>query len=366
MKNLFFGDVCATDSTRKLFERCDHETLFGGLHKIFEASDFTMVNLECALTDSDRPIEKIGPPLKSPLSTAKLLRKAGVHACGLSNNHIFDYGKKGMEDTFGALEGAKLLWTGFGMNETDARKNLYFEKNGERIAVIAVCEREYNYALLNRMGTRLYDCYDTIEDIQAAKFLADRVIVLYHGGKEHCRYPSPRLRKLCRAMAKSGADLILCQHSHCIGCYEEFEGCNILYGQGNFHFVRETERIPKESSEEMWNTSLAVQYDTERNEIEWIPVKIDPSTHGAVLSDDDEKAQILRAFERRSQELKTDAWLDGWRMFCDNVKEKYTKIAYQEAVTEKDREMFAHFLDCEAHTDVWRELFYTKNLTNEL
>lgn len=366
MKTLFFGDVCATDPTRTRYEECDHEALFGSLRAIFEASDFTMVNLECALTDSDRAIEKMGPPLKSPLSTAKLLQKAGVHACGLSNNHIFDYGKKGMEDTFDALERAKLLWTGFGRNENDARKNLYFEKSGERIAVIAVCEREYNYALSNRMGTRLYDCYDTIEDIQEAKSLADRVIVLYHGGKEHCKYPSPRLRKLCRAMAKNGADLILCQHSHCIGCYEQFEGCHILYGQGNFHFVREANRIPKESSIEMWNTSLAVRYDTERNEVEWIPVKIDPTTNGAVLPSGEERAQILRAFALRNQELMSDAWLDGWRTFCDSVKEKYTKVAYQETVTEKDREMFAHFLDCEAHTDVWRELFYTKNQKNEL
>ena len=27
--------------------------------------------------------------------------------------------------------------------------------------------------------------------------------------------------------------------------------------------------------------------------------------------------------------------------------------------------LFAHYLDCEAHMDVWRELFPTWNLTNE-
>ena len=29
-------------------------------------------------------------------------------------------------------------------------------------------------------------------------------------------------------------------------------------------------------------------------------------------------------------------------------------------------ELFSHFLDCEAHTDVWRELFKTWNHTNEI
>ena len=39
-------------------------------------------------------------------------------------------------------------------------------------------------------------------------------------------------------MAENGADVVICQHSHCIGCYEEYQGCYILYGQGNFHFAR--------------------------------------------------------------------------------------------------------------------------------
>jgi pimeloyl-ACP methyl ester carboxylesterase len=33
---------------------------------------------------------------------------------------------------------------------------------------------------------------------------------------------------------------------------------------------------------------------------------------------------------------------------------------------ERDNARFAHYLDCEAHTDVWRELFKTANHTNEL
>ncbi len=33
---------------------------------------------------------------------------------------------------------------------------------------------------------------------------------------------------------------------------------------------------------------------------------------------------------------------------------------------EHNRQWFSHFLDCEAHTDVWRELFPTWNATNEL
>lgn len=33
--------------------------------------------------------------------------------------------------------------------------------------------------------------------------------------------------------------------------------------------------------------------------------------------------------------------------------------------TEQQNKAFGHYLDCEAHTDVWRELFQTANMTNE-
>lgn len=60
--------------------------------------------------------------------------------------------------------------------------------------------------------------------------------MLYHGGKEYYRYSSPNLQKTCRKMTEKGADLVLCQHSHCIGSYEEYNDSTILYGQGNFIF----------------------------------------------------------------------------------------------------------------------------------
>jgi poly-gamma-glutamate synthesis protein (capsule biosynthesis protein) len=216
------------------FAEKDIDTLFNDTISLFEGNDINFVNLECALTEADSPIEKFGPPLKACGEVAEVLKTIGVNVCGLSNNHIFDFGKKGVEDTIKHLSRCAIEYTGFGNHYMDSRKNWIREKDDERIAVIAVCEHEYSYALDDRMGSRPWDEFDTIDDIREAKKEADRVIVIYHGGKEHCKYPSPRLIKACRAMVKNGADVVLCQHSHCIGCYENFEGGHILYGQGNF------------------------------------------------------------------------------------------------------------------------------------
>lgn len=359
MKTLLLGDVCPTTVTAPLFKEKNISELFNDVVSIFNDKDFIFANLECALTDHDVAIKKFGPSLKAPKETAEVLKTLGVRCCGLSNNHVFDYGIQGINDTLSALANVGIDVTGFGNNYEDSRRNYTLEQNGEKICIIAVCEHEYSYALENRMGSRPYDEYDTIEDIRNAKATHDRVIVIYHGGKEFCQYPSPRLYKLCHAMARNGADVILCQHSHCIGSYEKYNGCHILYGQGNFHFV-----MPHKLK--VWNTALAVEYDTEKNEISFIPLK--SNEHGISLALGEEKNEIMSEFEYRNGTLINGEWRNGWHDFCESQKDNYLKVISRACLpesTEKNNGMFSHFLDCEAHTDVWRELFPSYNLTNE-
>ena len=358
MKTLLLGDVCPSVITADLFKKKDVDTLFTDVVEIMEKSEFTFVNIECALTETDGKIKKFGPHLKAPAETAEVLKGLGVTVCGLSNNHIFDYGIDGAVDTMKALDRVGLDYTGFGENYKDSRKNYYYEKNGEKICVVAVCEHEFSGALSNRMGSRTFE-YDTFGDIIEAKKNADRVIVCYHGGKEFSRYPSPRLRKVCQAMAKCGADVVLCQHSHCIGCYEEYEGCHILYGQGNFHFLYTIDM-------ECWHTSLAVQYDTKSGDISFVPVQ--ETEKGIEIAKGDDAVKIIGAFEERNKNLQNDElWLSEWHNFCIENQELYIDGVAKAALadsTETDNKLFAQLLNCEAHSDMLCELFKTWNTTN--
>ncbi len=365
MKVLLLGDVCPTKASNPFFDNKDVEVLFSDTVTLFKNNDVNIVNLECAITESDKDIIKFGPPLKACKNTASTLKELGVNYCGLSNNHIFDYGIKGAEDTISALSEAGIGYTGFGKDYEDSRKNLVIESNGEKLCIIAVCEHEYSYALSNRMGSRPFDVYDTMEDVRKAKAECDRVVVMYHGGKEQCRYPSPRLRKLCHTLAKNGADVVLCQHSHCIGCYEEYENCHILYGQGNFHFTKAEFLNPQFA--EFWNSSLAVTYDTKENKVEFVPIVVKGVS--IEIAKDKERNKIMDSFYKRSEELKDGSWVTAWKSFCMREKENYIKCVCNAATKNssyEDNHRFAHFLDCEAHSDVLRELFPTANSTNEI
>ena len=359
MKTLLVGDICPTVYSTPYYKEKNIPALFGDTVTLFENKDLVFANIECAITESENKIMKFGPNLKAPIETAEMLKELGVTVCGLSNNHIFDFGKEGAIDSINAIKAAGLDYTGFGENYEDSRRDYVFEKDGEKVCIIAVCEHEYSYALEDRMGSRPYDEYDTMEDIRAAKAKYDRVIVMYHGGKEHCRYPSPRLRKLCRAMAKNGADVVLCQHTHCIGAYEEYEGCHILYGQGNFQFAKLMDM-------ESWDTLLAVEYDTKSGEITFTPIR--SGEYGISLAKGEDKETIMSEFAKRNEQLHNGEWKQGWHEFCE-ANGKYYVAAIANACTrestDRQNHNFAHYLDCEAHTDVWRELFPTWNLTNE-
>ena len=355
MKISIGGDVSIKDSYELFADGGKGKELFGNVVELFKESDNVIVNLECVVTERVTPIKKIGPNLKAPLNTIKTLKGIGVTDCVLSNNHIFDFGKAGIEDTLQELEKYGINHTGFGKNEQDARKNLIITDGKTRVCVIAVCEHEYSYALENRMGARAYDPYDTNDDIAEAKKENDFVIVIYHGGKEGCQYPSPRLLKACRSMVKHGADLVLCQHSHCIGCYEEYMGGYILYGQGNFHFV--CKEYEGDDGGELWNKGLLVRLDIgEKLNVELIPCVVDGKS--IRLASNVEREKLLNELENRSENLKNGKWRTLWREFALS-QERYNIFSNE------IREDVAHYFDCEAHTDVCKEIFETYNKTNE-
>ena len=346
MKIVVCGDVCPSEVNNS-FKKENVRDLFGDVPTVFQDADRVLINLECALTEKDTPIFKKGPNLKASPACVGVLKEIGVTDCGVSNNHIFDYGIPGVTDTLDAITAAGLTWTGFGESYEDSRKNLVWDIGGTTVAVIAVCEHEYSYALENRPGARPFDPFDTLEDIRNAKAVCDRVIVTYHGGKEQSVYPSPRLRKACQAMVKSGADVVLCQHSHCIGCYEEYRGGHILYGQGNFHFIETVKMHPH------WQNGLAVILDFgEQVSVEFVPIQV--CGRGIDLAKGENRDRILNLLAEQSANLHNGKWLEYWGQHCEENREKYIgniRRAYSDQAGPDDNILFNGRMHCEAHKD---------------
>lgn len=356
MRMYIGGDICPTKITVPYFDAGDLDALFGTIPELTGDAGLFIANLECALTESDTPIRKCGPNLRGKPAYARVLRELGITHAGISNNHVFDFGRPGLSDTMRSLEAAGISCTGAGSNERDARKPYFTEACGMTVAFIAVCEHEYSYALRDRAGTWGFDPFETMEDIASARARADYLIVLYHGGKEQSVYPSPRLRRACRGMVRAGAGLVLCQHSHCVGVAEEYRGAAILYGQGNLNFTGYVDHPH-------WQTGLLLQLDIgadRRAALTFHPVTATGT--GVTLMEKSKSECFLEEFHARTATLLDDEkWLEQWRAFCVQSEAAYRHAA--DNVFGKDgripAQVFPHYLDCEAHLDVWRELYRT-------
>ena len=294
MNILIGADIVPTSSNIKLFASGDAQTLLGDdLQTILENADYRIFNLEVPLTDQENPIPKCGPNLIAPTGCVSGYKAMGVDLLTLANNHILDQNQQGLQSTCAVLKAAGIAFTGVGQTPEEAAKPYIFECDKKRIGVYACAEHEFSIVTEHSAGANPIDLLESPDHIAALKAKCDYVIVLYHGGKECYRYPSPNLRKICRKLVEKGADLVICQHSHCIGCKEAYRNGTIVYGQGNFLF--------DDGESVFLETSLLVQIG-DNFEIRYIPLR--KNGNAVRLADRMESDRILSDFSLRSREIQ--------------------------------------------------------------
>ena len=320
---LICGDLCVLPETAVLFESGNAASLFKGLLEPFRQADLLIGNLEFPLTDIGQGVVKCGPVLYGKTTCLSALQSAGFDLLGLANNHIWDCGDEGVLSTLASCRQAGIVTVGAGADAASARKPVVVERGGWKIGVMAFAEHEFNAAAEKRAGANLFDPYESLDEIRALRKECDYLIVLYHGGIEHYVYPSPLLQKKCRKMVECGADLVLCQHSHCVGTSESYNAGTILYGQGNTVFGYR-EKDPD------WNTGLLVKISLTDKEqgaaaIEYLPIVTGQA--GADLMAADKAESFLSEFLRRSQKIGDKSFVQSsWQEFCEQKQAHYLPL----------------------------------------
>lgn len=318
-KMLIGADVVPTETNFDLFEKGDINTLAGEeLAEVLKDADFRIFNLETPICDEKAPIPKYGPNLIAPIRTMPGLKVLNPSLLALANNHILDQGDQGLFTTLEQLRKWDIPYMGVGKNLEEAKKPLIIEANGKKIGIYNGAEHEFTIAEENKAGANPFDLFESFDEIARLKEKCDFVIVLYHGGREEYRYPSPYLKKVCRKAVEKGADLVICQHTHCIGCEERYNGGVIVYGQGNFHFDH--------SNKEEWQTSLLVKATFgDEMSVEYIPIV--KCGNVIRLADSDKAKEIMEGFNRRSEEIKEKGFIEKayseyamiykqWYLYC--------------------------------------------------
>ena len=191
-----------------------------------------ILNLEAPITNSNKPVKNKVNLKFSYQSFIDTFLKQRIHAVNLSNNHIFDFGIDGFNDTIKVLNELNIKY--FGVTKTKNNIPLIIEKN---IAVLSYCCKS-THPTFNLGEYFIHDINLTNikTDIAKYKNKYKYLILQFHWGDEEIFFPKPDDVKIARKCVEFGADLIIGHHAHVIQSCETYRNKKIFYGIGNFVF----------------------------------------------------------------------------------------------------------------------------------
>ena len=317
------GDVCAAGINQQPFASGDAGQLFGPLADRLRSADLTVVNLESPFYSEPSGILKSGPVLGVPAECVAGLVAGGIGLVGLANNHAMDHSAAGLRNTIHVCRENGIATVGAGANLAEARKIHVQSIQGIRIGVLALAEREFGLAGRAKWGVNPLDPIDFVRNVRERASEIDYLIVLLHGGNEYFQYPRPSLVETCHFFVEEGADVVLCQHSHCLGCIEHYRNGYIVYGQGNFIFEASGE------DPDSWYQGGLVFIDLDANRppsVDFVPVGQKAGVPGARALESAERQAVLDSIAARSRTLDDPDALDRrWSQFCADHKALYLR-----------------------------------------
>lgn len=152
------------------------------------------------------------------------LRAAGFSHLSLANNHSFDYGLAGYNNTVSSLWDNNFV--PFGHPTVFSTSSVtVLNLQGKRIALLAL-HTLFNYP----------DPQNIRNVLNYANQISDIQIVYVHWGEEYSEVASASQHKLASVLAENGTDIIIGHHPHVVQNIEKINETLVFYSLGNYIF----------------------------------------------------------------------------------------------------------------------------------
>lgn len=215
-----FGDMMlGREVGAKISEGLDpFEKIKGVEGNFLRGVDMFTANLEGVITSVGNCAPKPVVLKFEPLVT-KLMKKNKIGSVSLANNHSYDCGEVGLEDT-------KKLLKESGVRYFTDTEPVIVKAGNKKLAQIG-------FSLL---GASEYDLKMMEDKISTLKRENDYVIVYTHWGLEYNSQPSSEQKEIAYKIIDAGADAIIGSHPHVVQPLEIYSNKPIFYSLGNFIF----------------------------------------------------------------------------------------------------------------------------------
>lgn len=205
-----------------------------------------IVNLETSITCSDDYVSK-GINYRISPENAECLRAAAIDCCVLANNHILDWGNRGLLDTLDTLEHLQIKTAGAGRSFAEASAPAALDIDGGRRLLVfsygcvtSGIPRSWT-ATSQRPGVNLLteisedSAARVVDDITHMRRVGDLVVVSVHWGANWGYEISDAQQRFAHALIdRTNVSVIHGHSSHHPKAIEVYRDRLILYGCGDF------------------------------------------------------------------------------------------------------------------------------------
>ena len=233
----FAGDVMLGRLVNEKLKQTNATYPWGNMLPLLLANDLNIINLETAITTHEQKVPKVFN-FKTDPNNVQTLIEGNIHVVNLANNHILDFGDKGLFETLETLEKVQIQYIGAGRNIKEAQRAAVVSKNGITIGIIGFTDNEPTWLATD---TKPGINYIKVGDIDKVKKSIDQVrdqvdilIATVHWGPNMRERPTQEFIDFAHAIIDAGVDVIQGHSAHIFQGIEVYKNKLVLYDTGDF------------------------------------------------------------------------------------------------------------------------------------
>lgn len=216
-----------------------YDHIFSNIQALLTEQDIVVTNLEGPITDNKSVSQNsiVGSPQNYMFTfdpaVLPVLANHKITLVNLGNNHILNFGTKGLDATTSYLTQHGINYFG-NTGQTDAHRYRIINIKGIKFGFV-----NYNQFVKNGLTAAM-------SDLQIVQPQVDVMILYAHWGNEYVVTADEAIQTLAHQFIDAGADAVIGSHPHVVQQSEIYQGKYIYYSLGNFifdqYFMPETQQ----------------------------------------------------------------------------------------------------------------------------
>lgn len=297
---VFVGDVMLARNVEYLSDKkgCDYP--YSNFNLGFNNINPVVVgNFEGAIPELHQSTPDLGLKFSVKVDCVPFLKEAGFSHMSLANNHSYDFGKTGFDNS------KKVLFENninpFGSGNFDKESVTFIQFQDTKVAIIAV-----------QLLSDIPSSDDIKEVFDYANSNSQKQIIYVHWGDEYKEIHNTNQRKWAEEFIEMGADLIVGHHPHVVQDIDIIDNVPVFYSLGNYIFDQYFSAQVKQG------LVLRVDFDNDKT-INLLPVSSENSLSSPSLMGESAHQKFLSNLSQVSHPDLKDQIISGTILWYSEV-----------------------------------------------